>query len=829
MKTSFQLFKKAIDQNMVKYVNKTAVIINGKEYRYKELNDEADRIALCLSKRLYERYPLGINIDNPICIGVCLPYNFSLLASILAICKLGYTYVPLDPMIPNERLRFILDDCKMIAVLTDDDKWNSYWNGITVNISKVDKKELSSMLYTNLNPQVAYIIYTSGTTGNPKGVPISYSSLANMLYNIGSPDVFNINQSSKVLGFASIAFDASIIELYGTLFCGATLIMVSDNERFDAHKVYQLILKYEVSFMQLTPSLAVLMPDFNFPSLDTFVLIGEKMISSVINRAIKHPFRLINGYGPTENTVVSTIRLIKEDTNIQNIGTPLPGIEGYVLRPDLTPVESGEIGELCLGGLQLTSGYLNRPDLNELVFMKNVFNEGNTSSILYRTGDLVRLETDGSYEFIGRKDSQIKLNGHRIELGEITSQIEKSEYVVQAYVTVESSKLGDRLIAYVKVKENKVYEDVLKEVKSRLKDSLPYYMIPSIWVPVKEFLRTLNGKIDTKQLMSLASQSSQRVDSKVPLIEKEKIVLGIVSHLLEIESVSVDADLIDDLGMTSMQVMQLPMEVEIFGLYISVDDIYRHRTIRKIVQNHSMRMSYWFNEPLPGKPVLVIVSGYTSFAFLYSTFAKALSDKYSIYVFESYHNYPEELRTSASELVDHYLDVLLPIAKQYGVDIITGFCLGGELGLLLAHKLYNKTFILPHVVVLDGEVGRSKSADEVVPLYFDFFSDDVNDKRNQLDMKLIETIPNFRYEGEVTSILSKHFMSDLSPFSQRLVVTEKHKKCARIFFERAAEYWQMYYPHCHLMYVNADHWSFLRFPESLEPICAYFFGLENKS
>ena len=106
-----------------------------------------------------------------------------------------------------------------------------------------------------------------------------------------------------------------------------------------------------------------------------------------------------------------------------------------------------------------------------------------------------------------------------------------------------------------------------------------------------------------------------------------------------------------------------------------------------------MRMSYWFNEPLPGKPVLVIVSGYTSFAFLYFTFAKVLSDKYSIYVFESYHNYPEELRTSASELVDHYLDVLLPIAKQYRVDIITGFCLGGELGLLLAHKLYNKTYI----------------------------------------------------------------------------------------------------------------------------------------
>lgn len=824
-KRYFQVFKDTIDQNMIKYINKTVVIINGKEYQYEELNDEADRIASYLSRNLYDRFPLGMNTDNPICIGVCLPHGFRLLASILAICRLGYTYVPLDPMTPNGRLMFIFNDCKMTAVLIEQDEWNNDWDGMIINLSKIDGIKLSQPIYVNPNPCVAYIIYTSGTTGNPKGVPISYSNLVHMLHNIAAPNVFNITQHSKVLGFASIAFDASIIELYGTLFYGATLIMVSESERFDAHKIYHIIQKNEVSFMQLTPSLAVVMPDLNFPSLDTFVLIGEKMIPSVIDRAIKYSYRLMNGYGPTENTVVSTIRLIKKDTEIQNIGKTLPGVEGYVLNPDLTQVKPGEIGELCLGGLQLTSGYLNRPDLNERVFIKNFFHKENTCQTLYRTGDLVRLEADGSYEFIGRMDFQIKLNGHRIELGEVITQIEKCDNVVQAYVTVESSKLGDRLVAYVKIKGDEINKDTYQAIKHRLKKFLPYYMIPSVWISVDEFPHTLNGKIDIKKLTDLYSLSNQPSVSTVSLTEKEEILLGVISHLLNQEIVDIDADLLDDLGMTSMQIMQLPMEVEIFGLYISVDDIYRYRTIRKIVQNHSMSLSYWFNEPLPGKPVLVIISGYTSFAFLYSAFAKALSDKYSIYVFESYHDYPEELRSSTSELVDYYLEVLLPIVRQYGVDVITGFCLGGELGLLLAHELYNKASILPHVVVLDGEVGRSKSEDEVVPLYFDFFSDEINAKRNKLDMRLIETIPDFRYEGEVTSILSKHFMSDISPFSKRLVVTEMHKKYAKIFFDRAAEYWQMYYPDCHIMYVNADHWSFLRFPESLKPICTYFSNL----
>ena len=195
--------------------------------------------------------------------------------------------------------------------------------------------------------------------------------------------------------------------------------------------------------------------------------------------------------------------------------------------------------------------------------------------------------------------------------------------------------------------------------------------------------------------------------------------------------------------MTSIQIMQIPLSLEMFGIYISVNDIYVNRTIRRILKNHQVELNHWFNEPKVDKPVLVVVSGYTSFSFLYSDFAKRLADLYSIFVFESYQEEAKEVASSSEDLIAYYLDILLPIAKQYKIAVITGFCLGGELGLYLADELYKRTSILPHVVVLDGEVYRSKIREEYIPTYMDFLPDKVNEQRFDRDMRLIESMPDF--------------------------------------------------------------------------------------
>lgn len=818
-----------ITEKMTVYAEKPAVKAEGKEFTFKTVDQMADdilnRLFFCLEHTSSYR---PNTLPHSLRIGVCLPRDRYLIPAVWAILKMGYTYVPLDPETPVERLRFILQDCDVSVVLCENCNSRIFGDIPTVNVLYADTPEKKLRAeWINPSPDIAYIIYTSGTTGKPKGVPISYLSLLNFISSVSAPDYFNISHKTRILCFASINFDASILDIIAPLYYGGTIVLANETQRRDILQLSALMKGENVTTALLPPSLITLMPDYDFPDLDTLIIAGEKMLPDIIRKASPFHYRLVNAYGPTENTVISTVREIVPGISCENIGKLVSGVTGHILRPDLTPVEIGETGELHLGGLQLTSGYLNRPEQNRERFIPNPFADKEEAPVLYKTGDLVRLMPDGSYDFIGRKDTQVKFNGYRIELEEIAREIEQCDGVVQACVSVESKKKGDSLVAYVKLSGD-TETGTINEAKKRLKDYLPYYMQPSSWVEVKEFPRNINGKIDRKQQENLHCKPVQTA-RKPDKNKEEEIMAHVVAYILEQETVDIDSDLFDDLGMTSIQVMQVPIELEISGIYISVDDIYRNRTVRRILQNHAIRLSYWFNEPVAAKPVLVIVSGYTSFAFLYAEMAQALSDRYSIYVLESYHEYPDEVACSCAKLIQHYMDALLPIAQEQGIAVITGFCLGGELGLLLAHELSRKTTLLPHVIVLDGEVERSKLREENIPLYLDIFSEEVNRRRSDRDIALIETMPDFRYSGKVTSILASRFMADLSPFSDKIVPTERQITCARHFYERTPGMWKRYYPDCHLFYVEGDHWTYLHTPETTKPIIHYLRSLTDNS
>lgn len=818
-----------ITEKMRVYAEKPAVKAEGKEFTFKTVDQMADdilnRLFFCLEHTSSYR---PNTLPHSLRIGVCLPRDRYLIPAVWAILKMGYTYVPLDPETPVERLKFILQDCDVSIVLCENCNSRIFGDIPTVDVLSADipEKKLRAE-WINPSPDIAYIIYTSGTTGKPKGVPISYLSLLNFISSVSAPDYFNISHKTRILCFASINFDASILDIIAPLYYGGTIILANETQRLDILQLSALMKEESVTIAAFTPSLMTLMPDYDFPDLDTLIIAGEKMLPDIIRKAAPFHYRLVNAYGPTENTVTSTVREIVPGVSYENIGKPVSGVTGHILRPDLTPVEIGETGELYLGGPQLTSGYLNRPEQNRERFIANPFPDKEKAPILYKTGDLVRLMPDGSYDFIGRKDTQVKFNGYRIELEEIAKEIEQCNGVVQACVLVESKEKGNSLVAYVKLSDYDKAE-LINEAKKRLKDYLPHYMQPSSWVEVKEFPRNINGKIDRKQLQGFRTKSAEAI-TKSDKNREEEIMAQIVASIVGQETVDIDSDLFDNLGITSLQVMQIPIKLEIVGLYISVDDIYRNRTIRRIIQNHSIRLSYWFNEPIPNKPVLVVVSGYASFLFLYSKMAKGLADLYSIYVLESYHEYPDETASSCQNLIQYYLDALLPIAQKYRITVVVGFCLGGELGLLLAHELSRQTALLPHVVVLDGEVKRSKVREENIPLYLSVFSDEINRRRSDRDMTLIETMPDFRYAGKVTSILASHFMTDLSPFSHKIVPTEMQITCARHFYERAPDMWKQYYPNCHLFYVESDHWTYLHTPETTEPIIKYLRSLTDVS
>lgn len=813
-----------INTNLHLYGAKIAVKCNQDAVSYDQLSAQAAVIAHVIRDKISTG---GIDDSQQLRIGVYMDKSAMLLSAILALIQQGHTYVPIDPETPKERVRFIIEDCEMSLLLTTDKYARNFASDIPViNISDLTAPDVDAVIPRHeIKPSdIAYIIYTSGTTGKPKGVPISYLSIENMLNGYGAKEATDLSDSSVILLFASINFDASIIELFGTLFFGATMVVTPEESRTDMRKLCDLMVNEKVTYCTLPPSLAAILPSYSFPDLQSMVIAGEAMNLSIPQKVLGNGYRLFNGYGPTENTICSTIREITEGTNPLNIGCALPGTVCYAVDQDINPVAVGETGELLVGGRQLMQGYIHLKELNEKLLLRNPFSkDAQIAPILYHTGDMVRLEEDGSFLFIGRKDSQVKLHGFRIELEEIKNQIEQCDGVMQAYVRVEDAGSDKSIVAYIRT-ENPSLD--VQGMKKRLNDFLPAYMIPKYWIKVDAFELTINGKVDESKLHHTILKN-ENVDYHQPVTANEKLLHAVISHVLGIDHISIDTPLIDEFGISSLQIMQIIAELEFTGFLMLPSDFNNYKTIREIAKNHSTKIGFWYNKPDKNKPTILLLSGYTSFIFLYPAWIKRIEDRYSIFVIESYHSTINDKPRSVDDYIDEYMEVVSPIVEEYGADIITGFCIGGEMGLHLAIRLQQKYNITPHVVVLDGEVDRDKDPEKQIPPVVPTFTKEINDKRFLQDMKLIETMPADYYTGPVTSILSNQYNERLT-FNPEIVITDKQKYWARQFFERAPKYWKKAYPDCQLMYVECDHLDFLRDEHSIKPLTDYFLTLATK-
>jgi hypothetical protein len=290
-----------------------------------------------------------------------------------------------------------------------------------------------------------------------------------------------------------------------------------------------------------------------------------------------------------------------------------------------------------------------------------------------------------------------------------------------------------------------------------------------------------------------------------------------------VDHIDPDADLIDELGLTSLQIMQATISLDFTGFYTSAKDFVNNRTIRRIAANHAPQPSYWYNQPRPGRPTLIVVSGYTSFVFLYTKWADNIADKYNIFVIESYHDTSERNILDYETIIERYYTMVEPVVDQYGCDIVTGFCLGGEMGLYLAHKLDQRKHVRPHVVVMDGEVDRDPDYRDNTPIFnFPDFTPEINRQRYEQDMTIVETTPDFRYPGRVTSILSSRFNANYSDTFKDMKVTPKQREANYGYFKRAAQYWKKRYPDCEIMYIDTDHDHYLLDNTSISFLTKYF-------
>ncbi|MDB5799952.1 MAG: Non-ribosomal peptide synthase [Rhodocyclales bacterium] len=482
-----ELFEEQVERTP----NASAVVFGDQTLTYIELNARANQLA---------HYLLSRGVGPDVLVGVCVGRSLEMIVALLSILKTGGAYVPLDPAYPPDRLAYMVEDARPVMLLTQECLLGLLGQE---NISRFcldrDWPSLSHCATTNpasnVQPDMlAYVIYTSGSTGKPKGVALAHRGLCNLCF--AQAQAFEVDETSRVLQFASISFDAAVSEAFVTLTQGASLHLIRQEALRSSYEIMKLLEQSAISVVTLPPSLLAVLPQKPLPALKTLVLAGEAWAPELA-RVWGLDRRMLNAYGPTEATVCATWMLV--DPSVENtipIGKPLANVNLYILDEYLKPTPIGVAGELHISGIGLARGYLGRPDLTSERFIANPFSII-PGSRMYRTGDKTRYREDGNIEFLGRIDQQVKLRGYRIELGEIESAIMTNAFIKDAAVMVREDHPGDkRLVAYV-VLEGEV---TAAEIKVFLKKSLPDYMLPQNFVFLSEMPVGPNGKVNRKAL-----------------------------------------------------------------------------------------------------------------------------------------------------------------------------------------------------------------------------------------------------------------------------------------------------------------------------------------
>lgn len=520
------------------------------------------------------------------------------LVSILAILRIGACYIPLDSRWPSQRIKFIINDCKVDTLLTCQKFCNQQFSiERTIFIEDVFKNAAHISTYINCNypskSHTAYIIYTSGSTGLPKGVRITHANLLHLFNSTNT--LFDFNENDNWTWFHSYAFDFSVWEIFGSLLHGACLVPVSFHQIQRVEEFYNLLIKEKITILNQTPSAFVKLIEYEKSTtliktpralyLRYICFGGEKLEFSLLRDWIKnHPLKkisLINMYGNTECTIHSTFyQLTNKDIKEGNrslIGKPLPGYELVVLDDHFNIVPPGKIGELYIGGESVTQGYLNRTDINNSVFFPNLFN---STAKFYKTGDYVKYSIDGTLEYLHRKDSQIKFLGYRIELEEISYHIRQIPHVKNAVVTFiknTAPSLGE-IVAYVLTEKNKLDTEALRRLLSQ---KIPAYMIPQEIIFIDAFPLNENGKIDNVILLKKYTQYKKIATQNKASPNIEDSILKIWKDILKRKKIGIN-DNFFHIGGDSILAIRLTHELKKNGFDIGLKEIFANPTIKEL-------------------------------------------------------------------------------------------------------------------------------------------------------------------------------------------------------------------------------------------------------
>ena len=563
-----------IIQNIAqKYPNKKAVISGKESISYKELIEKANHLSIYLINKGFHQKHICVYSDK----------NVDLIVILLAILKSGNIYIPIPVTTPQHNIDLIFKNSINPIVITTVEL-SSYLKKTSIQtkdillVEKINVKDNTRNIKSTDNlmlEDLAYILYTSGTTGVPKGVPIKHKGIPNLIsYTISK---LRINNKSRILGFASIGFDASIWEILTALSCGSSLYIPNSNELLSGYILKETIVKNKISCVILPPSALQTISQYSFSTLKTVVTGGE-YCSKELAKQWADKVRLINAYGPTEATVCVTMAIIKKPQSSPPIGKPISNTKIYILDKNKSLVPVGVPGELYISGKGLSPGYLNNYELTKKYFLTNPYE---TNEIMYSTRDLVRWLPNGDIEYIGRIDNQIKIRGFRIELEAIESQILHIPSIKQCVVVVQENLIfGKYILAYISGKKITTNSNKIKEV---LKKRLPDYMIPSFFIVLNKLPITNNGKIDRKKLPVFDPHIRTDLSLyKAPESPLEKRLSEIWSDLFEVSPIGIE-DNFFDLGGHSLIVTNLAVCLQKeFHYTLSLRDFFKNPVISNL-------------------------------------------------------------------------------------------------------------------------------------------------------------------------------------------------------------------------------------------------------
>ncbi|MEU4996220.1 amino acid adenylation domain-containing protein [Streptomyces sp. NPDC021622] len=563
-----------------------AVLSAGDEvaFTYVELNARANRLARLLVER-------GVGPEQVV--ALALPRSPELVVAVLAVLKAGAAYLPIDTAYPVERIGFMLRDAGPSVVLADSASVGLLpqegvtalvLNGVGVEerLAGLSAADLSDA--DRVAPLVpdhpAYVIYTSGSTGVPKGVVAHHAGLVNLA--LAQSEQWQIDTHSRVLQFASPSFDAAASEIFTALLSGGALVTADAEQLAPGAALAAVLRDASVSHCTLPPSALPLLEVADVPQSMTLVVAGEACGPDAVERWSAGR-QMINAYGPSETTVCATMSEPLSGAVVPPIGHPIANVRVYVLNAGLAPVPPGVPGELYVAGAGVARGYLGRPGLTGQRFVADPY--GPPGTRMYRTGDLARWNPDGTLQFLGRADDQVKLRGFRIELGEIEAALTAAPGVVGAVAVIREDRPGDhRLVGYV-VPENNSHGVDTVAIRTLLADRLPDYMVPAAVVTVTELPLTPNGKLDRKALPA-PDYSSGNGPSRAPRDAREEILAGLFAEVLGLESsqVSVEDDFFT-LGGHSLLAMRLIGRIRaVLGTDLAIRDLFTAPTIATLAR-----------------------------------------------------------------------------------------------------------------------------------------------------------------------------------------------------------------------------------------------------